>query len=187
MWLMGSLSCIHLKPPSQASHWQGEDRYLYSIRGRSAIFIQLDLKTKENTHTGEVGQQARASWGSRAFLFAPSAQRGDGASFPLVLMEPIMWIHHVATCVLLCFDILVHEITSLGKGLPPLKCSQFPLTIMGQKETYPPLLNSGGQKWNMIRFGECHRKPVGTAGMVWNGPSFIICRHIDGAGVCLTE
>lgn len=141
----------------------------------------------KHTHTGEVGQQARASWGSRAFLFAPSAQRGDGASFPLVLMEPIMWIHHVATCVLLCFDILVHEITSLGKGLPPLKCSQFPLTIMGQKETYPPLLNSGGQKWNMIRFGECHRKPVGTAGMVWNGPSFIICRHIDGAGVCLTE
>lgn len=162
-------------------------RYLYSIRGCSAIFIQLDLKTKENTHAGEVGQPARASWGSRAFLFAPSVQGGDGASFPLVLMEAITWIHHVAMCVLLCSDILMHEIASLGKGLPPLKCSQFPLMIMEQKEIYPSLLNSGGQKWKMIRFGECQWKPLGTASIIWNGPSFIICRDVGGPRVCLTE
>lgn len=68
---------------------------------------------------------------------------------------------------LLCFDILMHEMTSLGKGLPPLKCSQFPSMIMEQRHTHIPTLpRKVGKIQKVIQMGECHRKLIETAGRV---------------------
>lgn len=139
MWLMESVSCIHLKPHPVDYPLAGCRSGICIQSGASAMFMQLDLKTKENPCGGEVSQRAWASWGASALLSAPAVPQGDRASFPWVLMEPIRRIHCITVCILSCFDIVMHEITSLGKALPPLKCSQFPLMI-NWTETHPPTI-----------------------------------------------
>lgn len=80
------------------------------------------------------------------FIHLPHhCDRERWSSFPLVLMEPIIWIHHISMCILSCFDILMHKITSQGKGLSPLKCSKFPLILMEQRYMHSLMLRKVGK------------------------------------------
>lgn len=132
----------HGLPAARVRTW-----YQYSIRGLCCIYPAAFENTHTNTSQGEVSQYAWASW-APGFIYLPHQCGSETwTSFPLALMEPIVWIHHISMCIRSCFDILMHKITSLGKGLPPLKCSQFPLTIMEQRHTHTHHCSEKGAKY----------------------------------------
>lgn len=166
--LMCSFKAIpHRLPAARVRTW-----YLYSIRGplpylSSWFWKQRKLHARVRSVIKLGPPQAPG------FLSLSHQCGGETwASFPLVLMEPVVWIHHISMCILSCFDILMHEITSLGKGLPLLKCSQFPLMIMEKTHTHthPLLLRKVGKIWKMIRFQDCHRRLEEAAERVYSDP-----------------
>lgn len=132
--LMRSFKTIpHRLPAARVRTW-----YLYSIWGLCCIY-PAGFENKGNYMQGWGQSSSLGFLRRQVFYLCPVSVAGrHGPHSHLVLMEPVLWIHHISMCILSCFDILMHEITSLGKGLPLLKCSQFPLMIMEKRHIHTP-------------------------------------------------